>query len=147
MSKHLVINIMPPSGNWTLSISASNLTSNLTEINCPFHCPDQMWNDKLRLKTSTDTWRNTRKGHPEMTAHSTPEGKTKNYHNKTLDPPCMSNPRLLGFNCFFSVSWFLQIVGAWKEHSKKANKGNVSWNPRKKSGRKLTFWHLQSNGR
>lgn len=31
---------------------------------------------------------------------------------------------------------------AWNKHWRKHSEGNVSWNPRKKSGRKLTFWHL-----
>lgn len=42
---------------------------------------------------------------------------------KTLDPPSMSNPGLLGFNCFFSLSWFLQVLGHGTNTVEKPTRG------------------------
>lgn len=140
--KYFIINNMSLLGNQTLSNQASNLTSNWMEINSVLLFSlswfDQEW--QTLLKDGIDTWRRT----PRNDSTFSPRGQRK---KKTTPQILYVKSLTFGLSLPFLSLLISPSLGAWHEHSRKCNQGNVSWNPRKKSGRKLTFWHLQRNGR
>ena len=147
--KYFIINNMSLLGNQTLSIQASNLISNWTVINSvlPFSLSwfDREWQTLLK-----DRHRHLEKREKDTQKwlHVQPQ-RAKKKEKKKKKPPWILYVKSLTFRLSLPFLSFLisPSLGAWDEHSRKCNEGNVSWNPRKKSGRKLTFWHLQRNGR
>lgn len=99
-------------GNQTLSIQASNLTSNWTEINSvlPYSLSwfDQEWQTLLK-----DQHRHLEKREKDTQKwlHVQSQRAKREKKNKKHPESSMSNPWLLGSPCLFFLSWFLQVLG------------------------------------